>query len=257
MARRARRCLAVFGAMLLLVASVAASPAWAANPWTFPPLPPPDQYGNVLINRTSAANKVQAVGFAHWSHRTRYTCRVCHEELGFAMFANTTEITEEENRQGQFCGACHNGKIAFGHTPENCQKCHTGTLVNKAGFSQLSGLPKAPYGNHIDWASAEKLQLITPKKSLSDQNYQPLDFNKKLDLESRWYGTPPAIFPHESHNQWLDCSNCHPDIFNIKKKTTEHFEMTYILERKFCGVCHLNVAFPLDDCNRCHPEMKN
>ena len=31
--------------------------------------------------------------------------------------------------------------------------------------------------------------------------------------------------------------------------------MKYILEGKFCGVCHLNVAFPLDDCQRCHPDM--
>jgi len=31
--------------------------------------------------------------------------------------------------------------------------------------------------------------------------------------------------------------------------------MQYILETKFCGACHLTVAFPLDDCLRCHPGM--
>ena len=50
-------------------------------------------------------------------------------------------------------------------------------------------------------------------------------------------------------------TNCHPDVFNIKKKTTEHFEMRFILEGRFCGACHLTVAFPLNDCMRCHPAM--
>jgi c(7)-type cytochrome triheme protein len=52
--------------------------------------------------------------------------------------------------------------------------------------------------------------------------------------------------------QWLDCNNCHPDNFNIKKKTTKHFSMERILKREFCGVCHLTVAFPMDDCKRCY-----
>jgi len=67
--------------------------------------------------------------------------------------------------------------------------------------------------------------------------------------------TPP-VFDHGTHVRWLDCANCHPDVFNIKQKTTKHFEMRYILERKFCGVCHLDVAFPLDECESCHPGIR-
>ena len=85
---------------------------------------------------------------------------------------------------------------------------------------------------------------------------KPLDFDKKLELNAEWSGISPAVFPHASHVQWLDCSNCHPDIFNIKKKTTKHFEMKYILDKKFCGVCHLSVALPIDDCKGCHPKMR-
>lgn len=251
--RRLRR-IAGLGVLLLLAADV----AWAFNPWKFPPLPPPNQYGSVLIDRTSTANNILPVGFSHLSHRLRYTCRVCHAELDFAMVVNKTEITEEGNRQGEYCGACHNGKTAFGHTEAHCQKCHSGDIrVGESAFAQLGRLPRAPFGNKIDWVSALDSNLIQPQKSLFDPDYQPLTFNKKLSLESRWTGTPPAIFPHEQHKQWLDCSNCHPDIFNIKKKTTQHFEMIYILQRKFCGVCHMNVAFPLDDCKRCHPKMRN
>ncbi|OIP50080.1 MAG: hypothetical protein COX17_05490 [Deltaproteobacteria bacterium CG23_combo_of_CG06-09_8_20_14_all_60_8] len=243
--------------LLVLCMSTTAGPALAFNPWTFPPLPPPEQYGNILINRTSTANGLQPVGFSHLSHRLLYTCRVCHLELGFEMFVNTTEITEGKNLQGHYCGACHNGKIAFGHTREHCQKCHSGsTAFGEAAFAKLGRLPRTAFGNRIDWVYAMYEKLIHPQQSLIDKDYKPLDFNKKLSLESRWSGTPPAIFPHEPHNLWLDCSNCHPDIFNIQKKTTEHFEMNYIVQRKFCGVCHLKVAFPLDDCRRCHPGMK-
>lgn len=232
--------------------------AQAVNPWTFPPLPPPEQYGNILISRVSKAKGVQAVGFSHWSHRRRYTCRVCHLELGFEMAVNRTEITEEENRQGQFCGACHDGKSAFGHTQENCPKCHGGTTaIGGSAFSALARLPKTPYGNKIDWVSALYENLIQPQPSLRMDSYQPLQFAKKLELESAWAGTPPAIFPHEPHQNWLDCSNCHPEIFNIKQQGTKHFAMGFILQRRFCGVCHLTVAFPLDDCRRCHPRMKD
>ena len=243
--------------LFALCAGTKAGLVFAFNPWNFPPLPPPEQYGNVLINRTSTTSGVQPVGFSHWSHRTRHSCRVCHLELGFEMLVNTTEITEEENLQGLYCGACHDGKTAFGHTREHCQKCHNGTVAfGEATFARLDRLPRTAFGNRIDWVDAMYANLIKPKPSLSAGTYQPMVFNEKLTLESRWARIPPAIFPHEPHNQWLDCSACHPDIFNIEKKTTKYFEMTYILQRKFCGVCHLNVAFPLDDCRRCHPGMK-
>ena len=64
------------------------------------------------------------------------------------------------------------------------------------------------------------------------------------------------MFPHWEHVQMLDCSNCHPEIFNLKKKTTKHFSMDNILKGKFCGACHLNVAFPMDPCKRCHPDIR-
>lgn len=225
--------------------------------WELPPLPPPSQYGNLLINRMSEKSGIQAVTFSHWSHRVHYTCRVCHFELDFQMKTNTTEITEEENKKGRFCGACHNGKIAFGHTEDNCKKCHNGDInYGKEKFETLSKtLPLHDYGNKINWTKAVKSKMINPKQTILDEPYNPVPFSKRISLEAEWSLVPPAYFPHEEHNYWLDCANCHPDIFNIKKKTTKHFSMVYILEGKFCGVCHIKVAFPMDDCKGCHPDM--
>jgi len=228
----------------------------ARRMFNLPPLPPAEVYGNILINRTSAKNGVFAATFSHWSHRLKYTCSVCHVELGFSMALNTTEITEEGNRNGEYCGACHDGKIAFGHTKDNCDKCHNSKIdYGKEKFSDTKDLPKTSFGNKIDWVRAMDENLISPKKFLYD-TAKPIKYEKHLILAAEWAMIPSAIFPHKSHVQWLDCSNCHPDIFNIKKKTTKHFSMMYILNNRFCGVCHGKVAFPNDDCVRCHPDMR-
>lgn len=219
--------------------------------------PPSNRYGNLLISRLSDQYGKPWVTFSHWSHRLRYTCRVCHFELGFEMQVNATEITEEKNKNGELCGACHNGSIAFGHTEDNCSKCHNGNVVfGEDKFKELASLPEARFGNRVDWTKALKKRLIKPVQSILNDDYAPMPFKGVLMMRAETANISPAVFPHKIHNQWLDCANCHPDIFNIKRKTTEHFQMKYILQGKFCGVCHLKVAFPINDCMRCHPAGK-
>lgn len=219
-------------------------------------------YGNVLINRMSSKGGVTPVVFSHWAHRVNYSCRVCHFELKFEFRANQTEITEADNRDGQFCGACHNGTVAFGHTKENCSRCHGYDddenrrkfieMVTKANSSMSRPmLPKSSQGNSIDWSRS----LLSIKYSL-DPKASSMPYDSVLELAAEAKGIPPAYFPHGEHVYLLDCANCHPDIFNIKKKTTKHFSMRYITQGLFCGVCHGKVAFPVDDCERCHPAMK-
>ena len=227
--------------------------------WSFPVDLPPDEFGNLLIDRISEKNGVKPVSFSHWTHRLRYTCRVCHFELEFNMKVNTSEITEAANKAGMFCGTskCHDGKAAFGHEEPHCTKCHNGDRgYGKEKYSELSSLPKAEFGNKIDWVSALNRRLIRPVNYLSLKPSGDLRFRKTLSLEAEWANIPPAIFPHKSHIEWLDCNICHPDIFNIQKKTTKHFEMLRILKGEFCGVCHMTVAFPMRDCKRCHPGMR-
>lgn len=227
--------------------------------WKFPPLPPPHEYGNILVNRTSEANQVKPVFFSHWSHRLKYSCRVCHLELDFEFLKNSTEITEQDNLQGRYCGACHDGKEVFGHTKkEDCEKCHSGSKSEgQERFEALTGgFPRTFYGNRIDWVAAEAEGRMKPKYSLrGDTPPTETDFKRRLELKAEWSFIPPAYFPHEPHTAILDCANCHPAIFNIEKNTTPDFRMDFILQRRFCGVCHLDVAFPLDDCNRCHPGI--
>jgi c(7)-type cytochrome triheme protein len=165
----------------------------------------------------------------------------------------------------RYCFVCHNGKTVDGVTAfaptgpegENCKRCHNAdTSPNRKKFNELKNkLPSAKFGNEIDWVKALAAGKIKPKKSLS-KNSSSIILDRTLTLQAEMAMIPPAVFSHKIHTEQLDCSNCHPDIFNIKKKTTKHFSMWRILNNEFCGVCHLRIAFPLDDCKRCHPAMR-
>jgi len=217
---------------------------------------PPDEYGNTLINRTSEKNGVKPATFSHWLHRGKYTCRVCHFELEFNMQHNTTEITENANRAGKFCGACHNGKVAFGHEKPHCEKCHNGNRrYGKEKFVQLAGLPQAKFGNGKNWVKAMENGAIKPIRYLTVKPPSNIAFEKQLVFDPGQNNGPVAVFPHKTHLPWLDCNNCHPDIFTMKKGA-QHFSMDLNYKAQFCGVCHLSVAFPLQNCKACHPSMK-
>ncbi len=226
--------------------------------WSMPALPPPAQYGNVLISRLTRSSTHPPVVFSHWVHRRFFTCRVCHFELNFELKTNKTEITEAKIRKGEYCGACHNTKIAFGINDSTCRICHSGNLAAPdARFSELKDFPKALYGDKINWVKALKRGLIKPQQSILDENYQSIPFSEGLKLDSEWVlAKTRAVFPHQKHIEWLDCADCHPDIFNIQKKGTKHFRMDNINRGLFCGVCHLTVAFPVQDCKRCHPDLR-
>jgi c(7)-type cytochrome triheme protein len=228
--------------------------------FALPPLPPPHEYGDVVIDHASSEVGEDAVVFSHWSHRALYTCRVCHFELPFAMEANGSGISEAAHMKGHFCGACHDGETAFGHTEKNCSKCHTGVPADKESafnrFRESLELPEGEYGNKIDWIDAENSGLIKPEQSILEPDFKPILYDQDFDVPAAWAMVSPAYFSHGEHIQRLECSNCHPDIFAIEKRRTRHFLMEHVLDDKFCGTCHSKVAFPIDDCKGCHPKMR-
>jgi c(7)-type cytochrome triheme protein len=245
---------------LVWVASCAVdAPESGQGFFALPPLPPPHEYGDVVIDHASREAGEDAVVFSHWSHRARYTCRVCHFELSFAMEANGSGISETAHRSGYFCGACHDGETAFGQTEKNCTKCHTGVPANKERafnkFRKSLELPEGVYGNKIDWIDAENRGLIEPKKSILESDFKPILYDQEFEVPAAWAMISPANFSHGEHIRWVECSSCHPDIFAVEKRRTRHFLMKHILDGKFCGACHTKVAFPIDDCKACHPRM--
>lgn len=230
---------------------------------TIPPNGPFWQYGNVTLRNRSQPAGMAPVIFPHWSHRARYSCRVCHVELGFSMLAGGSGITRRQYLAGALCGACHDGKAAFTARDERgteCGRCHiqdTGELQKR--FEVFAAkLPVAKFGNGIDWTKALAEGLVQPLLSLQGGTIMPLpeDLEKPMEI-----GTvsprSDVMFSHKEHSTELDCSSCHPDLFNIQKKGTQSFTMDRNIFGNFCGACHMLVAFPMNDCHRCHPKMSN
>lgn len=228
-----------------------------------PPDGRPERYGNVALRNRSTKKGMAPVVFPHWSHRAEYTCRVCHLELDFSMPRGGSGITRGGNLAGRHCGACHNGKIAFSvrFEDKHCGRCHVDNFKEMdEKFEEFAAkMPKTKFGNKIDWSKALEKGLIKPKNSLYEDDL-PMSLPEALKKPFKQGTSSPrssVLFEHTKHVPWLDCSNCHPYIFNIKKKGTESFSMDKNLYGFFCGTCHLRVSFPMTDCNRCHPQMKS
>jgi c(7)-type cytochrome triheme protein len=216
------------------------------------------------MNNLSEKNGMAPVVFSHWLHRSKFTCRLCHVDIGFAMQANGTAIREEDNRKGFYCGACHNGKIAFAATvrkspmeeEKNCDRCHwqgrnASPRFDFAAFT--AGFPKGRFGNNVDWEAAElegKIRLTDTLPEISVKR-RPLEVPKDYSIEAKMAGLPEIIFSHKKHAVWNGCELCHPDIYAVKTGATK-YTMEDVFAGKFCGACHGSVAFPATDCQRCH-----
>ncbi len=99
------------------------------------------EYGDVVINNYSDGAGMRPVVFPHWFHRVRFRCKVCHADIGFKFQAGGNDIDMVKIIDGQFCGACHNGEIAW--SVENCNLCHSGkpgtkTQVHESTIQKLA-----------------------------------------------------------------------------------------------------------------------
>jgi c(7)-type cytochrome triheme protein len=69
----------------------------------------------------SGAEAFPPAQFAHWVHRIRYRCTTCHPAL-FEAQAGANTITMADLNARRACGACHDGRTAFGTL--QCTRCH-------------------------------------------------------------------------------------------------------------------------------------
>lgn len=126
---RWRRWLGAFAVLAVMVAGLTAlAPEGNA------------EYADVVINNYSDKAGMRPVVFPHWFHRVRFRCKVCHADLGFQFKAGGNDINMVKIIEGQFCGACHNGEIAW--SVENCNLCHsavpnTPTQVHESTLQKL------------------------------------------------------------------------------------------------------------------------
>jgi c(7)-type cytochrome triheme protein len=233
--------------------------------------PLPYDYGKVILNNHSEKAGFSPVVFDHWLHRSKYTCRLCHVDMAFAMKTGSTDIKASDNANGYYCGTCHNGKTLSqgkkvfescskklpGVDARNCYRCHSlgKNVPREYDFAKFTErFPKERLGNGIDWEKAEiggqiKLADFLEGASLMRKS---LSSQKDFALGPKLEGMPEIIFSHKKHTVWNGCELCHPEIFVGVKKGATKYSMVDIFEGRYCGVCHSTVAFPLIDCQRCH-----
>jgi len=81
------------------------------------------EYGDIIMNQEAEKAEMPPVVFPHWFHRIRFKCKVCHEDI-FTMRAGSNHVTMIEIIKGNYCGKCHNGRVAW--APLYCDRCHAG-----------------------------------------------------------------------------------------------------------------------------------
>ena len=118
----------------------------------------------------------------------------------------------------------------------------------------LSLLPPDNVGNKVSWIKALREQYIEPRTNIlpeTDIEVIAMDI-----IMERTGELPMVLFPHKPHTEWLDCDNCHDQIF-IEKVDANPVNMLAILSGEYCGRCHGAVVFPLTECNRCHSVVRS
>lgn len=87
--------------------------------------------GDIEINNQAESRKEAGVGlviFTHTQHEKRTRCSTCHPKL-FIKKKGANMINMGANMQGEYCGACHNGMMAY--PMFHCDKCHTDVMQVK------------------------------------------------------------------------------------------------------------------------------
>ncbi|BDG09241.1 c(7)-type cytochrome triheme domain-containing protein [Anaeromyxobacter paludicola] len=257
-----------FAALVLFAATAAQAQSGPAKKRR----PLPYEFGRVVIANQSEKAGFAPVVFEHWFHRTKYTCRVCHVDIGFAMKPGGTNIRAADNANGFYCGACHNKKLVSDGHPvfeactkaatgdrRTCVRCHSLGMNVKPehDFASVTAkLPRGRFGNGVDWEKAEEDHLINPSDHLEGVSIARTSISAQKDfaLSPKLAGMPDIIFSHKKHTVWNGCELCHPEIFVGVKRGASKYTMVEIFEGRSCGACHVTVAFPLTDCQRCHSK---
>ncbi len=225
-------------------------------------------------------------------------CDSCHPDTfekkrGAAKEAG--DYTMKSLEEGKYCGTCHDDDTAFGVTDSDscaschgdmkemifkesdeymfshrlhvedmeldCDSCHPDTFQKKRGAAEAAGnytmksLEEGMYcGSCHDGDSAfgvtEPETCVTCHGTDMKQP-ETIVFEKPVKA---------VIFDHTMHTEdmGLECTDCHNDLFKMKKGDAEthpeQFTMEALYGGKYCGGCHDgDSAFASDTkCTTCH-----
>ena len=219
--------------------------------------------------------QIKATGATHFSHKKHVAlspnCNRCHPSL-FAAGPNK-RATMEDMEKGKSCGACHNGKKAFG--VDKCVSCHpakeivfkvkeTGPTIFKHAqhieshhcsdcHTRLYGTKRR--GTKVSMAEMEKGKSCGACHNGKDSFplKECIRCHQVKEIAYRVDATGATHFSHKKHLEINpDCRVCHPAVFaaGFNKRAT----MAEMENGSSCGACHNGKnAFDVKSCTTCHP----
>ena len=150
------------------------------------------------------------------------------------------------------------GNVASTGSPESIAgEAFRAGLADHPAAMELADLPKDRFGL-VDWWQALKSGKIKPRDNIEIgvRSKRPMPI-PDIVIKTKSKFQPEVIFSHKIHTSWIPkCNVCHPKIFKQKAGGHPEMHMTKIAAGQFCGRCHNRVAFPLEDCLRCHVKEK-
>ncbi|MEI6209184.1 MAG: cytochrome c3 family protein [Desulfuromonadales bacterium] len=218
---------------------------------------------------------VKATGptvFSHTAHlAVSADCAVCHPAV-FAAGPNK-RFSMADMEKGKSCGACHNGKKAFG--VDTCVTCHpvkeitynvkeTGPThfshkihIEVAKCSKCHPKPYAP--NHqnrrVGMAAMEKGASCgvchNSKEAFSVKECSKCHPVRELLFEDKDAGN--VAFSHKNHTGLYTCADCHVSLYPASRSKVK-VSMQEMEKGKSCGSCHEGkTAFSVKEkCESCH-----
>ncbi|MFQ5456455.1 MAG: cytochrome c3 family protein [Nitrospirota bacterium] len=112
-------------------------------------------------------------------------------------------------------------------------------------------LPRDKFGL-VNWVKLVQQGAIDPKgvfPGSSAKEAKVINLNILFKMKGGFVDN--VVFPHDIHTYWLDCRNCHNQIF-FQFAGWNPVKMQEIVKGEWCGRCHGKIAFPIADCTRCH-----
>jgi c(7)-type cytochrome triheme protein len=180
---------------------------------------PPDLVYDRVVGSTRAVVFSHETHFAFEGNR----CTGCHPTV-FRMLQPTHRTSHAEMNAGRSCGACHDGRHAFGVADSStCGTCHSGRKSDAAAGGA---------------AGSANLRLPKPHAYAAAES------------------SPGRVtFKHETHIRGgATCVTCHPKLFGMKFSPPRPGGGMH--EAASCGGCHDGTkTFATDDpatCARCH-----
>ena len=231
------------------------------------------------VNVTFTVKETGNTTFAHSAHTSLFKCTDCHNGL-FVAGKSSKRNSMASMETGNSCGACHDGKTAFG-VKSDCQKCHTVKQINfRPGSAVFSHIPHiAAYGCkdcHPDLYTPGpgnkrfNMSQMEHGKSCGSCHDDKTAFGVKSNCQKCHPSTPKTIryelspntgnveFSHKPHSEkGYGCNDCHYNVVP-SGNSDKRWVMKEMDQGKFCGTCHgFSMAFSVKDptaCERCHQK---